>query len=138
MNKFFLLAAFLILSATVYPTIINTANAGPGPRINIIKPEQNILVIANLIKARQSVLINFLKLGDVSKIDYVLTYNSNNIPQGVAGSINVNGEKLINREIFLGTCSKKSCIKHSPKNIWLAVTTHYKSGKVVTTNYLVK
>lgn len=44
-------------------------------------------------------------------IEYEMTYNTDGVERGVMGMITVNPEeKIISREILLGTCSKNVCV----------------------------
>ncbi len=49
---------------------------------------------------------------EISSIEYELTYNTGaGLPRGVLGTINLKGEKKINKtDITLGTCSSGKCV----------------------------
>lgn len=46
---------------------------------------------------------------DAATIEYELAYLSNDLSRGVIGSINLNGETEITRNLLLGTCSRNVC-----------------------------
>lgn len=50
---------------------------------------------------------------DLKTIEYELTYETTEAPQGVLGKIDYQGEKTLEREIILGTCSKNVCRYHT-------------------------
>ncbi len=47
---------------------------------------------------------------DTSQIEYELSYlTGNELPKGAVGTIRVDSQSTIEREILLGTCSKNTC-----------------------------
>lgn len=121
---------FIVLLAFLMPSPLLAKSMPPK--------EQNISLTSNINKKKAVVVIHFQQLKDVIKTDYVLTYTSNNITQGAVGTVTANGKLQEKREIFLGTCSNNNCIKHNPKNMKLTLTTKYKSGKIITSQYSIK
>jgi len=47
--------------------------------------------------------------GSAETIEYELVYLSQGLSRGVVGSVKVDGESFISRDLLLGTCSKKVC-----------------------------
>lgn len=81
---------------------------------------------------------HFIILKNVKKVSYMLTYNTNGVPEGVMGNFDPNGKIQVTKNIFLGTCSANSCIKHKNiKDINLEVEFTYKDNHTVTKNYKV-
>ncbi len=83
--------------------------------------------------ARPYVLLAFTGLRDVSKVNYVLTYDSKGLSRGFEGGIRpkVRTTRTAKRQI-LGTCSSGRCVYHkNPTNIQLDVTFTLKSGQTI-------
>lgn len=77
--------------------------------------------------------VYFTPLKWVKKVNYVLTYSANGIPQGVAGSFDPNGKMTVKREFFLGTCSGNVCTKNkNVSKIKITTTFEYIDGFVKT------
>lgn len=132
MKKLVMILAITLIFLTAGPALTQAANAKRVEQI------QTISVHLELIR-KSTLLLRFNKLNDVTRIDYVLTYTANGVPQGVVGSvIPPHRRNNATRQIFLGTCSQNSCIKHDAKNINLEVTTKYKNGQTITTTYTLK
>lgn len=81
--------------------------------------KHNPMVSASYVPARNSVIATFTNLKGIKSVSYDLTYTGNNIPQGVSGNL-IMGKPSIKKEIFLGTCSSRTCVKQrNIKNIKL-------------------
>lgn len=53
------------------------------------------------------------RLSNYARLTYTVTYDTDDEPQGDKGTIILNGEKKIEREITLGTCSSDVCTYYS-------------------------
>ena len=53
--------------------------------------------------------LNISKIKDTDTIEYELVYLSQGLSRGVVGSIDVEGQSSIERDLLLGTCSKSVC-----------------------------
>ncbi len=94
---------------------------------------------ARLSRGSHSVVVTFLNLGKVSRIEYALSYAANGIPQGVLGSFTPGGQATDSRDLYFGTCSKGVCTPHyGISNASLVVTTTLKSGASNTKRYRIK
>lgn len=94
---------------------------------------------AKLRPDRMGIIVNFLNLGSVKNITYILTYLGNGVDQGVQGTITPSGEATTSRELLFATCSKNICTWHNNlQNMRLTVTTSTKTGSVSTKIYRVK
>ena len=63
-------------------------------------------------------------LENYQKVDYEITYQTNDLEEGIRGNLDLNGEKEIRRENFvLGSCSTGgTCVYHQKvKNLHLKV-----------------
>lgn len=49
------------------------------------------------------------RIKNIAKIEYELTYLSNDLSRGVIGTINLNGESQVTRRLTLGSCSRNVC-----------------------------
>jgi hypothetical protein len=79
---------------------------------------------------RRFAYLTFSDLRTVSKVDYTLTYDTQNRNTGLAGGFKTNRftSKSSRRQI-LGTCSTRFCTYHkNPKNVTLQVTFTLRSG----------
>lgn len=74
--------------------------------VNILKPE-DIGLTLSVTPDKKRVIMEITNLKDLSSLDYELSYTSKeNIPRGAIGNIEVSPkDKMIKKEIVLGTCS---------------------------------
>ena len=83
---------------------------------------------AKLSRGTNSIIVNFINLGNASKASYTLSYASSGISQGVVGSLAPTGASE-SRDLYFGTCSHGTCTPHyNIKNARLVVITYLKSG----------
>lgn len=85
------------------------------PTPTVVLPTVSESIKVNLISrnANKSVDLSIEGLtSDISSIEYELTYQTGiGIPRGMLGTINLKGEKSINKtDITLGTCSSGNCV----------------------------
>ena len=106
-----------------------TATGGSGSSV-IISPK--------LRSDRLALIVNFSNLLAAKSISYSLTYNSQGVAQGVAGSIKPE-TNVTSRELLFGTCSSGVCRYHTNiTNMRFVLTINLKSGSQYTKRYLVK
>jgi hypothetical protein len=109
------------------------------PAIAATKKPSLVSIGAQQIKAKNLVRANFGNIKGVSKVSYTLMYDSNGVGQGAGGSFVPGKKTSFSRDIFLGTCSGKVCVKHkNVKNLKLLVTLKYPNGKSSSKTYNVK
>jgi hypothetical protein len=83
-----------------------------------------------LNKVTNSVNAYFGNMKGVSKVTYTLMYEANGVGQGVVGSFAPGKKSALSKNLFLGTCSGKVCVRHkNVKNIQMEVVTKYANGK---------
>lgn len=88
---------------------------------------------------RRALIVNFSNLGVVSSFSYELNYDSNGIPQGVAGTVTPKGEGSTQRELLFGTCSRNVCRYHTGiSGMKFVVTSTLKSGLRVRKTFRVR
>lgn len=88
---------------------------------------------AKLIKTKNVVRAYFGNLKGVKSVSYTLYYQGNGIGQGVEGGFKPGKKTSWSKDLFLGTCSSKVCIRHKNiKNIQLEVITRLTNGKSST------
>ena len=80
-----------------------------------VVPEEKREVEVELLprKDKKAVILKIAKIPDgVTSIDYELTYETEEgLPRGVLGTIRLQeGERRVEREIILGTCSRNVCV----------------------------
>jgi hypothetical protein len=93
---------------------------------------------AKLSRSTNSVIINLINLGNVSKVAYELSYMATGISQGVAGTITPTGT-TDSRDLYFGTCSKGVCTPHvNIANAQLVVRSYLKTGAVYSKLYRIK
>ena len=83
---------------------------------------------------RRYVFLTFTNIQTVSKVNYVLTYITNNVTKGFEGGFRTYGRlrRSVRRQI-LGTCSSGRCVFHkNPNSFQLDVTFYLKSGGTTT------
>ena len=99
--------------------------------ISTISPEDlGLTLTAGVDKKR--VIMEIINLNDLSSLDYELSYTSKgNIPRGVIGNIEVKQkDKMIKKEIVLGTCSDVCHYDLEVSNIKLILKVTKTDGKV--------
>lgn len=85
---------------------------------------------AKYLKTANVVRTYFGNLKGVKNISYTLYYQGNGIGQGVEGVVKPGKKTSWSKDLFLGTCSAKVCIRHrNVKNIQLEVITRLTNGK---------
>lgn len=98
-----------------------------------------VYVAPTFIKSTNKVRATFSGTKNAKKISYTLSYEGNGVGQGVVGSFAPGKKNAITKDLFLGTCSGKVCIKHKNiKNCQLSVTTTYTNGQSTTKVYKIK
>lgn len=98
----------------------------------------SVIISPKLRSDRLALIVNFSNLLAAKSISYSLTYNSQGIYQGVAGSIRPE-TSTTSRELLFGTCSSGVCRYHTNiTNMRFVVTVKLKSGSQFTKSYRVK
>ncbi len=78
--------------------------------------------------------LNFTGLKDVSKINYVLTYDTNRGQKGLEGGLKLKKTNRSSRRQILGTCSSGKCVYHQGiKNVELVTIFTNRTGGTTTT-----
>lgn len=94
---------------------------------------------ARLSRGTNSIIVTFLNLSKVSRVNYTLSYNANGVEQGVVGSLTPTGQASDSRDLYFGTCSHGVCTAHrSITGATLTVETKLKSGATHVKRYRVK
>ena len=94
---------------------------------------------AKLSRGTNSIVVTFLNLSQVKRVEYVLSYTANGISQGVVGSFVPSGQSSNSRDLYFGTCSKGVCTAHyNIRGASLVVTTTVSSGTVSSKRYVIR
>lgn len=94
---------------------------------------------AKLSRATNSIVVTFLNLSQVKRVEYVLGYTANGISQGVVGSFVPSGQSTNSRDLYFGTCSKGVCTPHyNIRGASLTVTTTLTSGAISAKRYVIR
>lgn len=94
---------------------------------------------ARLSRGTNSVVVTFLNLSKVSRINYTLSYSANGVEQGVVGSLTPAGQTTDSRDLYFGTCSHGVCTAHrSITGATLTIETKLKSGGTHVKRYKIK
>lgn len=92
-----------------------------------------------LSRPTHSIVVTFLNLDKVNRIEYTLSYVAGGIPQGVVGSLPAGGETSQTRDFYFGTCSHGVCTAHyNIRNATFTVATRLKSGGTYVKRYRIK
>ncbi len=108
----------MILSANVAiikTTPSNSFYATTAARVNNSISTRNLFPQASIILSsdKKIATITFKNISDFVRLSYKLTYNTDTLPQGIEGHVNLTGENELTREIILGTCSSGGiCVYH--------------------------
>jgi len=95
-------------------------------------------VSAKLTGWKQYLNINFRGVAATNGFTYELTFNGNNMEQGVYGTVKPT-EGNVTRSLFLGTCSHGACTAFKNINsLRLTVSYTLKSGQSIVKKYKVK
>lgn len=98
----------------------------------------SVIISPKLRSDRLALIVNFSNLLAAKSVSYSLTYNSQGVAQGVAGSIKP-VTNATSRELLFGTCSSGVCRYHTNlTNMRFVVTIKSKSGNQFTKSYRVK
>lgn len=98
-----------------------------------------VYVAPTFIKSTNNVRATFSGTKNAKKVSYTLSYEGNGVGQGVMGSFVPGKSNVVTKNLYLGTCSGKVCIKHKNiKNCQLSVTITYKNGQTTTKTYKIK
>ncbi len=125
MKRFF---AFLIFSSFLFLLWIPSSAIAASPSASVQD-----------LKARNLARVYLGNLKGVKSVSYTLMYEGNGIGQGVEGSFKPGKKTSWSKDLFLGTCSAKVCIRHrNIKNIQLEVITKFSNGKSSTKVYKAK
>ena len=142
MKKIAIVTALIILfSFAVEP--VNAAKTLPqakGAKTTVSKKMSGsgISVTPKLRGDRRALLIYFSSLQNANRVSYLLTYQTNDLKQGVEGSVNPS-EGSATRETLFGTCSANVCRYHDNiTNMKLEVTAQLKSGKNLIKRYKIR
>lgn len=120
MLSLFLLISFFFIQA--HPATAAKPKKVAVPSFSIsaqyIKPPKNL------------VRMYFGNLKGIAKVSYTLMYTANGVGQGVEGSFSPGKKTSWSKDLFLGTCSGKVCLRHGNiKNMQLEVITKFTNGK---------
>lgn len=131
---------FLLVTATIF---LISAHFTPAfaakKRIRAVRQPGIIYTSAKLSRGTNSVILSLFNLGQVKKVNYVLSYTANGIPQGAMGSIAVSGQTSDSRDLYFGTCSKGVCTPHyNITNAALTVTVNFNNGSSFIKRYRMK
>lgn len=95
-------------------------------------------VSARLTGRKQYLNLNFRGISATNGFTYELTFNGNNLEQGIYGTIKPS-ERKTSRSLFLGTCSHGACTPYKNiNNLHLTVTYQLKTGQSVVKKYQVR
>ena len=103
------------------------------------KTTQGIATSVKFRADRKAINVSFGSLGKATKIEYLLTYNTNAIEQGSKGTIIPASSNTEAREFLFGTCSKGICrYDTNIKDAKFVVTTSLTNGKKIIKTFRLK
>ncbi|OGD00407.1 hypothetical protein A3E17_01585 [Candidatus Amesbacteria bacterium RIFCSPHIGHO2_12_FULL_48_14] len=119
--KLFSAGLSLLLLLFTITTPASAATASPNASLSVSKD-------------RHYVYLSFSGLKAVAKVNYILTYDSNNTQKGFEGGFSTKKSTTRStRRQILGTCSSGKCVfQPNPKNFSLTVTFTLRSGATTT------
>lgn len=112
----------------------------PATTVSTKTAAGNRLIITPKLRSDKKALnVTFSNLGVVSSFSYELTYTTNGIPQGVAGTVTPTRENSTQRQFLFGTCSRNVCRYNTGiKEMKLVVTSQLNSGQKVRKTFTIK
>jgi hypothetical protein len=88
---------------------------------------------------KRGVLLTLSNFANLNSVDYILSYDSAGLQQGVGGKITSDNNPLQTRELLFGTCSGGVCKYHqNMQNARLNLTASLKNGTLVRKSYRIK
>lgn len=132
--------------------LLSLASVGLSSQVHAAKPRVKKTIVkttktsvatgyssARLSRGTNSVVVTFLNLSKVSRINYTLSYSANGVEQGVVGSLTPAGQTTDSRDLYFGTCSHGVCTAHrSITGATLTIETKLKSGGTHVKRYKIK
>lgn len=116
----------LALKKRVWTSVSTSTASSPSAYIRLTNWKQNVSITFANVKLCQS-------------ITYELTYLSNNLEQGVFGSVKPTEGNTVSRSLFMGTCSRKVCVAHrNITNLRLEITYKLTSGQSMVKRYRIR
>lgn len=99
----------------------------------------NQYVSGKLRADRKALLVNFTNMQNTRSVEYILTYTSEGVDQGVTGTIDLSAGNSASRTLVFGTESKGVYTYHTNiKNMRFVVTVVTKAGKTVVKKFTIK
>ena len=71
--------------------------------------EEQPFLVLNPIGGGQKIEMEISNFGQVESVEYELTYLSEGFSRGAIGSVKIDSEKVIEKELLLGSCSSGTC-----------------------------
>lgn len=145
MNKPILgIISIIVVYTLTLPSVVWAAKKRVKPSSTQVQTSKStttapIYSIAKLSRPTNSVVVTFPSMNSISSIVYTLSYQSNNISQGVMGTVSPSGVPSESRDLYFGTCSKGVCTPHtSITNASLLIETTLPNGGVHRKRYIIK
>ena len=96
-------------------------------------------IIVHLKPDHTGILMYMSNLQNASSVSYMLSYVGSGQDQGAGGTIDIQGQLSLQRELLFATCSSGVCRYHSDiSNAHLEITTVLKSGKQTVRRYRIR
>lgn len=135
--KFKMLAITFFLFLTLnFPALALKKRVWTGVSVSTASSPSASIRLTNW---KQNVSITFANVKLCQSITYELTYLSNNLEQGVFGSVKPSEGNTVSRSLFMGTCSRKVCVAHrNITNLRLEITYKLTSGQSIVKRYRIR
>lgn len=129
----------LILAGLALPAPVFARKRLPGRQAAAAKPAGSIPQSNLKLRGdKLALLVQLTNLTGAQSINYILTYNSTQAPQGVQGSLDP-AIGSTQKELVFGTCSGAVCTYHTGlTDMRFQLTVGLKSGKTLTRKYQIK
>lgn len=141
MRKLIAFIAILFINITINPDLIQ-AKVLPRFQKSVkraVTYSSGPSISAKLRADRKALNLYISNANKAGSISYTLSYRTNGVDQGVAGTIDPGGQTSLSRELLFGTCSSGVCRYHTGiTNAVLEVTSTLTSGKRVLKRFRIK
>lgn len=128
-----LLFAFILLTAVLLPLSSTPADATNSSKHIPFKIPHTADVPGIANSRTGKIKVYFSPVKWVKNITYMITYNSDGVPQGISGSFDPNGKLIVIKDFFMGTCSGTECVKHKKiTKVKVEATFEYNDGVTKT------
>lgn len=135
---FFSFLYFFVLGTEAARRILPRFQATSG-RTTSSQTVSGVVVSVRFNGARNGLNVYFSNLNKATSVSYMLSYETDGKAEGAGGTIDIEGQNSLNRELLFATCSSGICRYHSNiTNARLEITSTLTIGKKTLKRYRIR